>query len=54
MDQGPQVLWLGPKVPTDGAKGRSLPQELEKAREAGYFSICTKVARQVTRVGTAT
>ena len=28
---------LGPKVPLDGAEGYSLPQELEKACEAGYF-----------------
>ena len=30
-----QVLCLGPKGPNDGAEGYSLPQELEKAREAG-------------------
>ena len=35
MDQIPQGLWVGP---TDGAEGYSLPQELEKAREVGYFS----------------
>ena len=38
MDQSPQGLWLGPKDPTDGAVGCSLPQELEKARKADYFS----------------
>ena len=38
MDQGPQVLWLGPKGPTDGAQSCSLSQELEKPREAGYFT----------------
>ena len=27
------------KVPTDGVKGCSSPQELEKACEAGYFFI---------------
>ena len=38
IDQGPQGLWLGLKGFTDGAKGYSLPQEIEKAREASYFS----------------
>ena len=38
MDQIPEGLCLGPKGPNDGAEGYSLPQELEKAREAGYFS----------------
>ena len=35
MDQGPQGLWLGPN---EGVEGYSLPQELEKACEAGYSS----------------
>ena len=38
MDQDPQGFWLGPKGPTDGAEGSSLPQELERAKEAGNFS----------------
>ena len=38
MDQGPQGLWMGPKGPPAGAEGCNPPQELEKAREAGYFS----------------
>ena len=36
--QGPQDLWLGPKRLTNG--DCSSPQELEKAREAGYFLVC--------------
>ena len=40
MNQGQQVLWSGPKGPTDGAEGCSFPQELEKARKAGYLSSC--------------
>ena len=38
IHQGPQVLWMGPKGPPAGAGGCNPPQELEKAREAGYFS----------------
>ena len=41
IDQGPQGLWLGAKEPTDGAEGCNLPQELEKAWEAGNFSSIT-------------
>ena len=36
VDQGPQGLWLGPKGPTDGTEGYSVPQS--KACEAVYFS----------------
>ena len=36
--QDPQGLWMGPKGPLDGAASCSPPQELEKDREAGYFS----------------
>ena len=35
--QNSSSLWTGPKGSTDGAEGCIL-QELEKAREAGYFS----------------
>ena len=48
MDQGPQGLWMDPKGPPDGAKDCSPPQELEKAREAGYFFsiiICVQSCR---------
>ena len=38
LDEIPQGLWVGPKVPTNGAEGFSFPQELEKARQTGYFS----------------
>ena len=38
MDQDQQGLRMGPKGPTDGAEGGNSPQELEKARKAGYFS----------------
>ena len=37
-DQSPQGLGMGPKAPTDGAEGYSLPQELEKAPESSYIS----------------
>ena len=39
MDQIQQGFWVGPKGPTDGAKGYSLPQDLEKAREAANFLV---------------
>ena len=42
MDQILQSLWVDPKGPTDGVQGYSLPQELEKAREADYFSSFSK------------
>ena len=35
IHQGEQGLWIGP---ADGAESFSPPQELEKARETGYFS----------------
>ena len=36
--KGPQGLWTGSKGLIDRAEGQSPPQELEKGREAGYFS----------------
>ena len=38
MDQDPQGLGMGPEGPPDGVGGCSPPRELEKARQASYFS----------------
>ena len=45
FEKGPQGLLMGPKGPTDRAEGCIPPQELEKAREAGYFSSQILIAK---------
>ena len=34
------------QIPTDGGEGYSIPQELEKAREAGYFSSLKQIIKK--------
>ena len=35
----PQGFWVGPKSPSDGAEGYSLPHELKKARKPDTFLV---------------
>ena len=50
IHQDLQGLCMVLKGPTDGAEGCNPPQEVEKAREAGYFSINWENNDQVDKV----